>query len=318
MAVTTSSLHTQPTHNAHLVNQTSTMNPHAISLNQGNSHMTLSGQLNHANQINQVGHMHGTSLDNEVKLDLSSSKAVIAGIAEQVSEIKTEVEGIEGTVAIQDVLDSLVNMRPLYGPKSAHDEDLEASRASEASETLYEFADQLPEAPHDVRGSINPSSSVSTGPLGGIAESLAPAPEPSFACRYCDRVCKKKESLTRHVRHSHSEQPTTCGQCQYLAPNYSALLEHRKREHTANSSGSQTVHKCPQCDFTSNKAENVRRHLTRHQNAAASGSDTRPHKCPFCDHAFARPHLLAKHLASVHGKVTKPNKERYNKQQGTT
>ncbi|XP_027223147.1 zinc finger and BTB domain-containing protein 49 isoform X3 [Penaeus vannamei] len=204
-------------------------------------------------------------------------------------EIDTTKEGLEtqqedGSVGIPDLLDSLVDMRQIYDTK-AEPEEMGTSHNSEASENLYDFTEEYPET------SASSRSDAQLPRQNQPAASAQPKEEKNnvgkYKCHYCNRVCQKKESLTRHM-HTHTKQPYTCQQCDFTCKTYKNLLQHKKEIHTG-------LHKCPSCEFTSNRPDNVKRHMTTH-------SGESPHKCPHCTFSAKRSQYLAKHIKNIHKK----------------
>lgn len=137
----------------------------------------------------------------------------------------------------------------------------------------------------------------------GVAPSRSPSslalPQPSpnsrreeskpggFVCTTCNRVCKKKDSLTRHMR-THMEFPYTCTVCSHKCKVYKDYIVHRKIHATK---------RCDKCDFVTIRNDNLRRHMITH-------SEEKSHKCPYpeCSYSTSRANLLSSHIQNNHTK----------------
>lgn len=88
-----------------------------------------------------------------------------------------------------------------------------------------------------------------------------------FQCPQCRARFPHYAQLSHHLAYLHRARPMQleCATCKAIFSNEQALHEH-KRVHESN--GEHKTHKCPQCDFASAFASNLRAHtLARHTSA---------------------------------------------------
>lgn len=73
-----------------------------------------------------------------------------------------------------------------------------------------------------------------------------------------------------------------------------ASAQRRKKPYTTTPSGRRAkIHKCPYCNHTSNRANNMREHTQIH-----NPNRPKPHACKLCNRAFARKHDMNRHYIS--------------------
>lgn len=106
----------------------------------------------------------------------------------------------------------------------------------------------------------------------------------TMECHYGDCKCIKQES------HGEASVTKPCSgkHCNCTCKTHKIVMAHKK-------DNVGKIHKCPHCDFTSKRSDNVKRHMLRH-------TGERPHKCPHCDFSAKRPHSLKKHIENIHNK----------------
>ncbi|KAB7494124.1 Longitudinals lacking protein-like [Armadillidium nasatum] len=234
-----------------------------------------------------------------------------------VKEIEMSTEA-EGTVGLPEMLEDLVGMRSMYDAKvETYNEEAKPSpldkfshgQTMESSANVAHYEQEKRVKVYSNNGtsmrkrdssdtiditqnifSSKSSSSNSSTAMSGPSPSNPSVEEKkeatgSFVCDTCNRVYKKRDSLTRHMR-THSEYPYLCTVCHHKCKLYKDYIQHRKTH--ANK-------RCDQCDFVTIRTDALRRHKATH-------SEDKSHKCPYIDCAFTtfKADLLASHVQSHH------------------
>ncbi|XP_071532525.1 uncharacterized protein [Panulirus ornatus] len=208
-----------------------------------------------------------------------------------------EAQPEDGSVGIPDLLDSLVDMRPLYDAKGTQGEEFATFHSVEASENLYDFTEEFPETSSSSQSDAQYQRNHTTSSSLVKVERDTIGEAARFKCQCCNRSYQKKESLTRHM-HVHTNEPYTCTHCGHISKTYRSHLEHKREHHsrhTQQKKETSAVHKCHVCSFTSNRHDNVKRHMLSH-------TGEKPHKCPHCDFRAKRSQYLHKHIKNIHKK----------------
>ena len=101
-------------------------------------------------------------------------------------------------------------------------------------------------------------------------------------CKYCDKVCLNKETLSIHVNNEHADRQSLF-QCAFcgLKVNDFGLHNRHVKEH------SDKVHKCYMCSEMFNNTRDLRRHVITHIN-----------QCPLCSRVFESLLVLSNHVNS--------------------
>nr|XP_045602709.1 zinc finger protein Helios-like [Procambarus clarkii] len=171
-----------------------------------------------------------------------------------------EVEGHAG--------DGLHLMRPLIDPITG--QEIEGTQTQETGDALYSFTGNF-------SGASASAQSQATA---------TPALKEAMECHYGDCKCIKQENQTDEA--VNPPKPCSGKHCNCTCKTHKIVIAHKK-------DNVGKIHKCPHCEFTSKRSDNVRRHMLRH-------TGERPHKCPHCDFSAKRPHSLKKHIENVHNK----------------
>ena len=105
-----------------------------------------------------------------------------------------------------------------------------------------------------------------------------------IGCKYCDKVCLNKETLSIHVNNKHADRQTMFG-CAFSSfkINDFRLYNKHLKEH------SDKVHKCYLCSEQFDNARQLRKHIKSHIN-----------QCPFCSRAFESLLVLSDHVNKEH------------------
>ncbi|XP_042240380.1 zinc finger protein 768-like isoform X2 [Homarus americanus] len=164
--------------------------------------------------------------------------------------------------------DALHLMRPLIDPITG--QEMEATQTQEAGDALYNFTGNFSGASASAQGQATPT----------------PALKEAMECHYGDCKCIKQEG--QNDESNNPPKPCSGKHCNCTCKTHKIVIAHKK-------DNVGKIHKCPHCDFTSKRSDNVRRHMLRH-------TGERPHKCPHCDFSAKRPHSLKKHIENVHNK----------------
>ena len=103
-------------------------------------------------------------------------------------------------------------------------------------------------------------------------------------CKYCDKVCLNKETLSIHVNNEHADRQSLfqCAFCGLMVNNFGLYNQHI-REH------SEKVHKCYMCSEQLDNARLLRKHIKSHIN-----------QCPLCSRAFESLLVLSNHVNNDH------------------
>nr|XP_027239212.1 zinc finger protein 513-like [Penaeus vannamei] len=177
----------------------------------------------------------------------------------QAAKQQQEVEG--------HASDGLHLMRPLIDPITG--QEIEGAQTQEAGDALYGFTGNFAGASASTQGQ------ATTNPT---------ALKEAMECHYDDCKCIKQENSDQSAQ----VKPCSGKHCNCTCKTHKIVITHKK-EHVGR------IHKCPHCEFTSKRSDNVRRHMLRH-------TGERPHKCPHCDFSAKRPHSLKKHIENIHNK----------------
>ena len=116
-----------------------------------------------------------------------------------------------------------------------------------------------------------------------------------IACKYCDKVCLNKETLSIHINNKHADrQPMfQCAFCG-LRLNEFRLYTRHLGEH------SDKVHRCYLCSEQFDNARLLRKHVSSHIN-----------QCPLCSRTFESLLVLADHVNKEHGKALDEDRKKY-------
>ncbi|XP_042240352.1 transcription factor GAGA-like isoform X2 [Homarus americanus] len=278
--------HTSPIQNSTLPQPPHTPQHGHMSVTQNHQDQTSPTQLLHPPHPTSPTDLstHGQAQEVTLSQSLTPIEKVIQAVK---LEHALESQAGDGAVGIPELLDSFVDIRPLYDAKAAQGEEIATFHSAEANDNLYDFTEEFPEtsaSSHSEvqfqRGQANTSSLVKI-------ERASTGDEGPYKCHYCSKVCQKKENLNRHMR-THTKEPYVCSECDFTSNSYKSFLDHKKVEHTK-------IHKCSFCTFTSQRHDNVKRHMLGH-------TGEKPHKCPHCDFRAKRHQYLHKHIKNIHKK----------------
>ncbi|XP_045602530.1 broad-complex core protein isoforms 1/2/3/4/5 isoform X2 [Procambarus clarkii] len=267
------------------------------------SHISQHSQLSVTQNHNNQNSIYLAPSQHDIPTDLSTREQPqevnlpqsLTPIDNVIQEVKIELEEVgsealvshpeDGSVPIPDLLDSLVDMRPLYDGKVEQGEEMATFHDVDPDENLYDFTEEFPETSTSSQSDAQFSrGSTHTTTFVRLAH-CSPEKLRPYKCLNCHRSFQKKESLTRHML-THTKEPYRCTQCNYTCKTYRASLEHKREEHTK-------IFKCLVCDFTSKRQDNVKRHMRTHSNE-------RPHKCPHCEFSSKHIQSLDKHIKKIH------------------
>ena len=128
-----------------------------------------------------------------------------------------------------------------------------------------------------------------------------------FVCEICGKICRKINTLTRHMRIHTQEKPFGCDVCGRAFPSDKSLLEH-KRIHSG-----EKPYPCDSCPKAFRTMQRLQFHIMCH-------TGEKPFACSFCDKRFRLKILLTNHLAKVHnqGKANKQSNSAQAKQKKYT
>ncbi|XP_054719286.1 histone-lysine N-methyltransferase PRDM9-like [Uloborus diversus] len=101
---------------------------------------------------------------------------------------------------------------------------------------------------------------------------------------------KRKISLSLEVKPK-EVTGVECDLCHALFSSPEVMEKHRKRHPHM---GPDRRHRCPHCEYSTDDAGNMRRHLAAHDGVKS-------HKCPECGRAFTHKHNLARHVRTHTG-----------------
>ncbi|KAK4289662.1 hypothetical protein Pmani_037380 [Petrolisthes manimaculis] len=150
----------------------------------------------------------------------------------------------------------------------------------ETSDALYTFTGSF--TGNTAQGhQSTASTNTPTTPPGALKEAME--------CHYDDCKCIKQEGGNGGSSTSGGTgggKPCGGKHCNCTCKTHKIVMAHKK-ENVGK------IHKCPYCEFTSKRSDNVKRHMLRH-------TGERPHKCPQCEFSAKRPHSLKKHMENVH------------------
>ncbi|KAK7050072.1 hypothetical protein SK128_024777 [Halocaridina rubra] len=230
-------------------------------------------------EYNTQGHHAGQQLANAQQQQQTNKE--IQGYAAPMEhkilhEVKLKMDGSQ--VTKQEVeaqtSDNLHLMRPLIDPISG--QEIEAAQGQDG-DALYSFTGNFTGA--------SASTQNQTAQPTGLKEAME--------CHYGDCKCIKQEnqqeaSAQTSTTSSGNFKPCSGKHCNCTCKTHKIVIA-SKKEHAGK------IHKCPHCDFTSKRSDNVRRHMLRH-------TGEKPHKCPHCDYSAKRPHSIKKHIENIHSK----------------
>ncbi|XP_050719044.1 protein abrupt-like [Eriocheir sinensis] len=230
-----------------------------------------------------------SSHEHTSKVSMNTAVEVIKSGKMEIKQTKPSVQQPHNVVSseeIPDLLDSLVDMRPLYDTKTEPEDEVATLHAVEPNDNLYEFSEEMPSvsaasSQQEVRLPKGPAASGSSKKK----DQHSMEENPALKCSVCNKQFQKKDSLTRHMR-THNKEPYTCNQCSFISPSYRASLDHKKKEHG-------TPHKCTLCDFATQRPYSLKRHMAHHD---------KPHQCPECKFRASTLNLLEKHMKKMHEK----------------
>ncbi len=115
-------------------------------------------------------------------------------------------------------------------------------------------------------------------------------------CDLCDKIFARRDSLTRHKKHIHSNggKAYKCDDCSFECHNKAKLKVHSSSVHL------KLKHPCDHCDKAFSRRQNLRRHVKFYHEK----NDT--FKCDVCSQRFSERAYLKMHISSVHLKIQHP------------
>uniref|UniRef100_A0A3Q3EID2 Zinc finger protein 407 n=1 Tax=Labrus bergylta TaxID=56723 RepID=A0A3Q3EID2_9LABR len=119
--------------------------------------------------------------------------------------------------------------------------------------------------------------------------------EKSYLCDLCGFAGGTRHALTKHRRQHH--RPFKCKLCNFASTTQSHLSRH-KRIHTG-----EKPYRCPWCDYRSNCAENIRKHILH----TGKHEGVKMYNCPKCSHATNSPMEFRNHLKENHSDIENPD-----------
>ncbi|ELT92767.1 hypothetical protein CAPTEDRAFT_228040 [Capitella teleta] len=110
-----------------------------------------------------------------------------------------------------------------------------------------------------------------------------------FQCHLCAEMCDTAQSLDAHKETAHplNDQCTECPACNKTFKSFAQLQWHNSKQHK-----SKATYKCSECNFTSQRIGNMKRHKEKH-----SKSD---HQCTLCDYKSTSERYMASHYRKSH------------------
>ncbi|XP_054719299.1 histone-lysine N-methyltransferase PRDM9-like [Uloborus diversus] len=97
---------------------------------------------------------------------------------------------------------------------------------------------------------------------------------------------ERKVSLSQEIRPREQPAGVECDLCHSLFSSSAMMEKHRKKHPHI---GKDRRHCCPQCEYSTDVATNMKHHLAAHDGV-------KPHECPVCFRAFTLKHNLVRHV----------------------
>lgn len=110
----------------------------------------------------------------------------------------------------------------------------------------------------------------------------------TIRCDQCDDRFATQELLNRHMVQHKEKIRCKCDICGKILVTKSALVQHKKRQHTIE--GQSMKFRCDQCDFTTTKDFYLKKHKITHLSDAE-----KPYQCRFCGKGFLNKNIGTRH-----------------------